>query len=517
MEPFLSNYNPKFTEQLISGFTVGFSLNFGGKRVSCTANNLASAVKNPSAADKKIQKEISLGRLAGPFVSPPFSPFCISPLGLVPKKAVGEFRLIHHLSFPHGSSINDGIAEEFSRVCYATIADAISHIKALGRGCFLAKTDIKNAFRIIPISPHDYSLLGMEWKGQFYYDKCMPMGCSSSCKTFELLSTALEWVARNNFNIQHMIHLLDDFLIIAPTFDSCKSQLSLFTKFCEFVGVPIAPEKTCGPSQVLAFAGIELDSVQYEARLPQDKLDKCLAAISLLLHKKKAILRDIQSLTGLLNFACSVVTPGRAFLRRLIDLTIGVTYPYHYIRINNEVKADLAVWQSFLCGFNGKSFFLEDQWYNSEHLNLFTDASGSLGFGAIFGSKWCYGSWPVEWTSFNIAVLEFYPIVLSLCLWGKLMRNQCILFFTDNEAIVHAINKQSCKDKHLMFYVRKLVLVCLQYNIMFKAKHVKGIHNGLADSLSRLQMHRFQQLAPKGMDKSPTDIPLILQPQNWHP
>lgn len=251
--------------------------------------------------------------------------------------------------------------------------------------------------------------------------------------------------------------------------------------------------------------------------MPQDKLDKCLAAISLLLHKKKAILRDIQSLTGLLNFACSVVTPGRAFLRRLIDLTIGVNSPYHYIRITKEVRADLAVWQSFLCSFNGKSFFLEDKWYNSEHLNLFTDASGSLGFGAIFGSKWCYGSWPIEWTSFNIAVLEFYPIVLSLCLWGELMRNRCILVFTDNEAIVHAINKQSCKDKHLMFYVRKLVFVCLQHNIMFKAKHVKGIHNGLADSLSRLQMHRFLQLAPKGMDKSPTDIPLMLQPQSWHP
>ena len=84
----------------------------------------------------------------------------------------------------------------------------------------------------------------------------------------------------------------------------------------------------------------------------------------------------------------------------------------------------------------------------------------------------------------NIAILEFYPIFLSLYLCGSDMRNSCILFFIDNEALVHVINKQSRMDKGLMFFVRKLVLVCLQNNILYKAKHVRGVHNTLADSLS---------------------------------
>lgn len=235
------------------------------------------------------------------------------------------------------------------------------------------------------------------------------------------------------------------------------------------------------------------------------------------LSQKKAFLREIQSIVGLLNFACSVITPGRPFLRRLIDLTIGIHSPYHKIRLTKEVKADLAVWQSFLATFNGKSFFLEDKWYNSEHLKLFTDLAGSCGFGAKFGSKWCYGAWPADWLNYNIAVLEFYPIVLSLCLWGHLMKNQCILFFTDNEAVMHAINKQSCKDKDMMFYVRKLVLICLKNNILFKAKHIRGIHNVLADSLSQLQIAKFLKMAPDHMDKTQTDIPLHLQPHHWHP
>ena len=96
------------------------------------------------------------------------------------------------------------------------------------------------------------------------------------------------------------------------------------------------------------------------------------------------------------------------------------------------------------------------------------------------------------------------------------MQNRCILFLTDNEALVYVINNQSCRDKNLMFFVRKLVLICLQRNILFKAKHVRGVYNTLADSLSRLQVDTFKRLAPVHMEGKPTDIPVHLQPQNWH-
>ena len=432
---------------------------------------------------------------------------------MVPKKSPGEFRLIHHLSFPKGASVNDGISHENSTVCYATIGDAIRCIKLAGQGSYLAKTDIQNTFRIIPIQSDDYGLLGMHWQGSFYFDHCMPMGCASSCRTFEIFSTAVEWVAWHKLKIDHIIHLLDDFLIVAPDRQLCQAQLDLFIDLCSYVGIPIATEKTFGPLTTLSFAGIELDSVLMEARLPPDKLNKCSALLSDFLHRKKATLREVQSLTGLLNFACSVIVPGRAFLRRLIDLTVGIQSPHHLIRLSKDVKEDLKVWQSFLSNFNGRSFFLEETWYSSSKLDLYTDASGALGFGAIFGSRWCYGKWPATWSYSNIAILEFYPIVLSLYLWGHVMLNRCILFFTDNESLVHVINKQSSKDKSLMFFVRKLVLICLEYDIVFMAKHIAGVKNRLADSLSRLQVQSFKQLAPAHMDKLPTEIPCICSPR----
>lgn len=47
--------------------------------------------------------------------------------------------------------------------------------------------------------------------------------------------------------------------------------------------------------------------------------------------------------------------------------------------------------------------------------------------------------WPEQWAGINIAILEFYPVVLGLYLWGIEMQNRCILFFTNNEALVYVI------------------------------------------------------------------------------
>ena len=77
---------------------------FHGPRCSQEAPNLLSAIQNPEVVSAKLSKELDAHRLAGPFSSPPFPIFRISPLGLVPKKVEGEYRLIHYLSYPRGSS-----------------------------------------------------------------------------------------------------------------------------------------------------------------------------------------------------------------------------------------------------------------------------------------------------------------------------------------------------------------------------------------------------------------------------
>ena len=62
----------------------------------------------------------------------------------------------------------------------------------------MAKTDVKSAFRIIPIHPADYPSLGIRWNNMYYFDRALAMGLSSSCAVFESFSTALEWETRVN-------------------------------------------------------------------------------------------------------------------------------------------------------------------------------------------------------------------------------------------------------------------------------------------------------------------------------
>lgn len=101
--------------------------------------------------------------------------------------------------------------------------------------------------------------------------------------------------------------------------------------------------------------------------------------------KDKTNLRELQSLIGLLNFACSVNVPGRAILRRLIYLNCVVENQQDMIDLSDETKADIDPWIALLSSFNGKYVFLSQKWFSLDHLTLYTDASGDLGFAAILG------------------------------------------------------------------------------------------------------------------------------------
>ena len=167
--------------------------------------------------EKKLRKEIDAGRTVGPFEEVPLPNLRVSPIKVAPKKTPGEFRFIHNLSYPYDEeAVNICIPRDKVSVQYSTVGDAISHIKDVGANAHLAKTDIKSAFRIVPIHPDDHHLLGMRWNGMFYYDTTLPMGCSMSCAIFESFSTAIQWIANNKLGIPRMVHVLDDFLIIAP-------------------------------------------------------------------------------------------------------------------------------------------------------------------------------------------------------------------------------------------------------------------------------------------------------------
>ena len=310
LEFLLQDYVSNLARYLVHGFRYGFHIQFIGNRAPFESPNLKSALQNPDLVMSKLQKEIDAGRIVGPLTKAPFPDFRSSPIGIVPKKTPNEVCLIQHLSYPSGFSVNDNIPEDCSTVHYATINQSVKIVQRLGVGCFMAKTDIKSAFRIIPIHPQDYSLLGLKWADKYHFDRCLLMGCSSAFSLQKLRASAA-------------LHILDDFLFVAPSAEKCEADLANFLHLCNYHGVPIAHEKTVQPRTTLEFAGITLDSISQDSRLP-DKLQKCRTLLHQFRKRRTVTLWELQSLICLLNFACSVVVPVRAFLRRLIDLTKGI-------------------------------------------------------------------------------------------------------------------------------------------------------------------------------------------------
>ena len=135
---YLAGYSPSVVHSLKLGFKEGFQLQNQGDRLFREAPNLESAIERPEILRQKIRKEVRAGRIAGPFQHVPFTNLQVSPLGLVPKQVENEFRLIHHLSFPAGTSINDGIDPQDTYVSYQSIDDAIRCVTKAGKQALMA-------------------------------------------------------------------------------------------------------------------------------------------------------------------------------------------------------------------------------------------------------------------------------------------------------------------------------------------------------------------------------------------
>lgn len=308
MRPFLGRYPDRRAAQLLEeGFAVGFRIPCSLAVVPPVSPNLRSALQHPDVVGEKLRKEVAMGRMAGPFSSAPLADLVVSPLGVVLKKEPNKFRLIHHLSFPKGGSVNDAIDQGACSVTYTSFDAAVGWVRRYGKGALLAKVDIESAFRLLPVHPESFRLLGCHWDDEFYVDQCLPMGCSISCAIFEQFSSFVEWVVRDVSGVNSIIHYLDDFLCIGPAESRiCAVLLATLEHIADRFGIPLAPEKTEGPCTVITFLGIVLDSEAMECRLPEAKLADLKTKIASLIGLRKVQLRLLQSVLGKLNFACRI-------------------------------------------------------------------------------------------------------------------------------------------------------------------------------------------------------------------
>ena len=209
--------DPRLRQFLVKGLQEGFRIGYNAPRgqLRPAKRNIPSSYEHPEVVDNYLANECKLGRVLGPWLTPPPCPIHISRFGVIPKKSQpGKWRLIVDLSFPEGASVNDGIPPSYCSLRYPSIDMGIEQILTAGQGAQLSKLDIKDAYRIVPVHSDDWPI-GMQWKGQYYMDTRLPFGLRSAPKLFTALADAAQWLIRTR-GVTCCLHYLDDYFFVEP-------------------------------------------------------------------------------------------------------------------------------------------------------------------------------------------------------------------------------------------------------------------------------------------------------------
>lgn len=520
---------------LVASIRRGVHIGYYGERRGVHAGrNQQSADENAQAVAKNIADEIALGRRLGPFDTPPFHFFRSNPLGVVFKRKDADHvkpRIVHNLSWPRrGDSVNKYV-RKFSTKLDA-FDKAVAMLAELGTGAFMAKIDIEAAYRCIPIAPADWPLFGLRWDTKFYFDPVMQFGSASATAIFEWFSTAAEFIAMKMLLIRSIVHYVDDFMILNKSRDECMRQLQALLALFKRLGLPVSPSKIEEPAQLMILLGILFNSITMTISLDEARVKDILALLLLWEHKQTASREELQSLTGLLNFAAHVVPTSRVFLRRMIaqlKLIPSEARSDEQFPLYADFFLDVRWWSNFLVPYNGKQV---SRYISSRpFLHVYTDACVQ-GYAAIAtGAQYAVdGSeseadvaqsryYAMTWTEReecesqrrerdSMPWKELYAVARAVATFAPhLHGKQCILH-CDCEPVVKAWNKGNSKQEGMTELLRTLLFICATDDIELQIVFLPGKSNELADVLSRGQIVRFRDCL-KGHSRSEiTCLPL---------
>lgn len=346
-----------------------------------------------------------------------------------------------------------------------------------------------------------------------------------SCQIFQKFSDSLAHIVRAHTQCD-LDWYLDDFFFVDFPAMSCDQQVRIFLNVCEQINFPVAPEKTVWGSVIIEFLGLIIDTIRQLILIPDEKVSKAVSAIDRIVRSKKVKVRDVQELTGLLNFLTKAIVPGRTFTRRMYAKFSGMRQ-YHHIRVDRELKMDCFMWDEFLSDQSNvaRPFVDFSEHLTATNITLTTDASlnQSMGFAGYFHhprvndgrGQWFSQSWPagfIKKSNCSIEVAELIGSCTAVLLWARHFRNKRVVIWCDNQAVMHMINKATAKCAKCMFLLRIITATCMKFNCRVFCKYISSKNNRFADLLSRNKTDMFLREAPHTTSRVPLALPQVIWP-----
>ena len=269
-----------------------------------------------------------------------------------------------------------------------------------------------------------------------------------------------------NNQISKQKRYMDDILaMFAPSDPDPLASIKVLNELCEDIGLPLAEDKYVPPTTLLTFLGIAIDTRHQTLVVPEDKLVKARVKIDGLLSRRKAKVRQILSITGLLAFICRAIPSGHPFLQRLFDVVRGK--PKHiWVQDEKDTKQDLRTWLRFLDTFNGTTLFPPVAQSRASEIEIYTDASLE-GYGIVCGTSWIMQPFPkfLE-PQPSMTWREFYPILVAVHAFESVLANKKVVFITDNMGVFHIIRSLTTPHTDILDLLRQFVLQCLNIKVI---------------------------------------------------
>ena len=136
--------------------------------------------------DQYISEEIAAGKLRQITSPAEITAVHTSSIGIIPKPhQPGKFRLIVDLSSPQGHSVNDGIHPGLCSLQYASVDQAAAMVNQLGKGAFMAKLDLKSAYRMqIPKRAFHKVRLNVQCRADIAWWSAFLQGWNGTCISY---------------------------------------------------------------------------------------------------------------------------------------------------------------------------------------------------------------------------------------------------------------------------------------------------------------------------------------------
>ena len=435
-----------------------------------------------------LAKEVSLKAAIGPFPGNPFKRTAyLSPLNTVPKKESDERRLILDLSHPTSNSINDGIDKDTylgdtEKLILPSIDALADRIRNLGPGCKIFKIDLRRGYRQIPCDPKDIRWLGYVFQGKWYFDCTLSMGSRSSVRCCQMVTSAVIFIHTEAGYFA--INYLDD-LGGAEDEHTAQATFEHLLHILHSMGLKEAPDKMVPPCMVMVFLGIEVNTITLTLSIPLAKWREIRRVLAQWENKKFANLKEVQTLAGLLNFACRCVCSGRVYLSCILNF-LRTFKKAKVQRVVDPVHKDIQWWIDFAPLYNRTSLMLDTEWTD---LKQWVSSDSCLTGGGVasdsFVIAWKFPKLVLD-LKLNINQLECLMLVIAFRAMGSCLNRKKLILKCDNMVTVLAVNTGASKDNFIQSCLRELHVHLALLSCDIKAVYLTTKQNKLSDALSRM-------------------------------